>query len=78
MRTFSEDLLESLSDEELLQGQGELARLIHAREAAKAEADRLEKGLDPNGWGKLTLNAKTMEGMGRDLKGAPLPAKIKR
>lgn len=78
MRTFSEDLLESLSDDELLRGQGELARLVHAREAAKAEAARLERGLEPNKAGQLVMNKKTMEAMGRDLKGAPLPPKIKR
>ena len=79
MRTFSEDLLESLTDDELLQGQGELARLAAARGKAKADAEYEARGLTPvNGWHSLQLNKKSLADMGRDSKGAPLPPRVKK
>ena len=76
MRTFSEDLLESLTDDELLQGQGELARLVAARGKAKADAEYEARGLSSsNGFDRLQLNVKALGYMGRDSKGAPLPPK---
>lgn len=78
MRTFSEDLIDNLTDDELLQGQAELARAMMARGMAKAETERLERGLEPNNWGKLPLNVKTLASMGRDSKGAPLPPREKK